>query len=120
MPSSLIDVIRQHAPAPTDSWPAGREAYGLLTALARVPDPRDPRGVRYPLTSVLAVAGCAVMAGASTFAAIGDWVDDRDPPGNAAGKRSLWWRRCPPPTPNRLTCSNGPPGVAYRESALGP
>ncbi|WP_232430558.1 transposase family protein [Salinispora pacifica] len=43
--------------------PAGREAFGLLTALARVPDPRDPRGVRYSLASVLAVAVCAVMAG---------------------------------------------------------
>ncbi len=42
MSSSLIEVIRQHAPAPTDSRPAGGETYGLMTALARVPDPRDP------------------------------------------------------------------------------
>lgn len=80
MSSSLIDVIRHHAPAPSDSSTAGGEAFGLLGALARVPDPRDPRGVRYPLASVLAVAVCAVMAGASTFAAIGDWVDDLDAP----------------------------------------
>ncbi|MCN0154238.1 transposase family protein [Salinispora arenicola] len=78
MSSSLIDVIRQHAPAPTDSASAGGEAFDLLAALARVPDPRDPRGIRYPLASLLAVAVCAVMAGASTFAAIGDWVDDLD------------------------------------------
>ncbi|WP_121401019.1 transposase family protein [Micromonospora sp. M71_S20] len=76
MSSSLIDVIRQYAPAPSGATPAGRESYGLLAALARVPDPRDPRGIRYPLASVLAVAVCAVMAGASTFAAIGDWADD--------------------------------------------
>lgn len=76
MSSSLIDVIRLHAPAPPDSSTAGGEAFGLLEALARVPDPRDPRGVRYPLASVLAVAVCAVMAGACTFAAIVDWVDD--------------------------------------------
>ncbi|MEU4643392.1 ISAs1 family transposase [Micromonospora sp. NPDC023814] len=80
MSSSLIDVIRQHAPASTDTTDAGRESYGLLAALARVPDPRDPRGIRYPLASVLAVAVCAVMAGASTFAAIADWVDDLDAP----------------------------------------
>ncbi|MFF5053251.1 transposase family protein [Micromonospora sp. NPDC000663] len=78
MSSSLIDVIRQYAPAPSGTTPTGREAYGLVEALARVPDLRDPRGIRYPLASVLAVAVCAVMAGASTFAAIGDWVDDLD------------------------------------------
>ncbi|WP_433529232.1 transposase family protein [Micromonospora sp. CA-263727] len=58
--------------------PAGGESYGLLAALEQVPDPRDPRGIRYPLASLLAVAVCAVMAGASTFAAISDWVDDLD------------------------------------------
>jgi predicted transposase YbfD/YdcC len=48
----------------------------LMTALARVPDPRDPRGVRYPLTGMLAVAVCAVLAGARSFAAIGEWALD--------------------------------------------
>ncbi|MDN5795780.1 MAG: transposase family protein [Intrasporangium sp.] len=36
----------------------------LLDLLATVPDPRDPRGVRYPLAGMLAVAACAVLAGA--------------------------------------------------------
>ncbi|MGW5667447.1 ISAs1 family transposase [Micromonospora sp. NPDC003776] len=54
------------------------EHGGLLHALAAVPDPRDPRGVRYPLTALLAVAVCAVMAGASSFAAITDWLHDLD------------------------------------------
>ncbi|WP_243715762.1 transposase family protein, partial [Micromonospora sp. KC207] len=54
------------------------EHGGLLRALAAVPDPRDPRGVRYPLTALLAVAVCAVMAGASSFAAITDWLHDLD------------------------------------------
>ncbi|MCZ7424121.1 transposase family protein [Micromonospora sp. WMMA1949] len=40
-----------------------REHSELLRALAAVPDPRDPRGVRYPLTPLLAVAVCAVMGG---------------------------------------------------------
>ncbi|WP_462286415.1 transposase family protein [Nostocoides sp.] len=31
--------------------------------MRRVPDPRDPRGVRYPLVGVLAVAVSAVLAG---------------------------------------------------------
>jgi len=46
----------------------------LLSVLGKVPDPRDPRGVRYPLSGVLAVAVCAVVCGARSFAAIGDWA----------------------------------------------
>jgi predicted transposase YbfD/YdcC len=48
----------------------------LLDLLARVPDPRDPRGVRYRLAGVLAVAVTAVVAGARSFAAIGEWAAD--------------------------------------------
>ncbi|MGH3328723.1 MAG: transposase family protein [Streptomycetales bacterium] len=52
------------------------ERCGLLDRLAEVPDPRDPRGVRYPLASLVTVAVCAVLSGAVTFAAIADWLDD--------------------------------------------
>ncbi|MGL5811482.1 MAG: ISAs1 family transposase, partial [Nocardioides sp.] len=52
------------------------ERADLLTTLARVPDPRDPRGVRYPFAGLLAVAVCAVVAGAKSFAAIGEFVAD--------------------------------------------
>ena len=51
-------------------------AEELLKLLARVPDPRDPRGVRYQLAGVLAVAVSAVLAGARSFAAIGEWASD--------------------------------------------
>src|SRR5262245_43368838 len=37
---------------------------GLLEALAQVPDPRDRRGIRYRLVPVLAIAVCAMLAGA--------------------------------------------------------
>lgn len=47
-----------------------------LSMLARVPDPRDPRGVRYRLEGLLAVAVSAVVAGARSFAAIGEWAAD--------------------------------------------
>ncbi|WP_350247617.1 ISAs1 family transposase [Rhodococcus sp. D-6] len=46
----------------------------LLTALETVPDPRDRRGVRYPLASILALAVTATIAGARSFAAIGQWA----------------------------------------------
>ncbi|WP_084721977.1 ISAs1 family transposase [Rhodococcus marinonascens] len=46
----------------------------LLTVLDEVPDPRDRRGRRYRLPSLIAVALCAVAAGARSFYAIADWV----------------------------------------------
>jgi len=48
----------------------------LVELLGRVPDPRDPRGVRYPLAGMLAVAVTAVLGGARSFAAIGSWAGD--------------------------------------------
>jgi predicted transposase YbfD/YdcC len=80
MASSLIPALAVTAPASTtEAVPVTEgERGGLLHALAAVPDPRDPRGVRYPLTALLAVAVCAVMAGASSFAAITDWLHDLD------------------------------------------
>ncbi len=48
----------------------------LLDLLATVPDPRDPRGVRYRLAGVLAVAVTAVLAGARSFAGVGEWAAD--------------------------------------------
>jgi hypothetical protein len=40
----------------------------LLECLARLPDPRDPRGVRHTLTSLLLASVAAVLAGARSFA----------------------------------------------------
>jgi len=51
----------------------------LLGLLAQVPDPRDPRGVRYGLAGLLAVTVCAVLAGARSFAAVGQWAGDLSP-----------------------------------------
>lgn len=52
------------------------QSTGLLPYLAGLPDPRDRRGRRHRLVGVLAVAVCAVLAGAKSFAAIGEWVAD--------------------------------------------
>jgi len=52
---------------------------GLAEYLARVPDPRDPRGVRHTLTSLLLATVAAVLAGAKSFAAVGEWVADAPP-----------------------------------------
>src|SRR5258706_9825516 len=80
MPSSLITALQPNRPADIDVREAltHDDQHDLLRALAAVPDPRDPRGIRYRLTSLLAVAVCAVLAGATTFAAIADWAADLD------------------------------------------
>jgi predicted transposase YbfD/YdcC len=80
MPSSLIAVLRPNLHADIDVPALVDETArrGLLEVLAMVPDPRDPRGIRYQLASLLAVAVCAVRAGAVTFAAIADWAVDLD------------------------------------------
>ena len=49
---------------------------GLLAVLALVPDPRRPRGRRFPLVFMLAVAAACTLAGAKTFREIGDHAAD--------------------------------------------
>ena len=80
MASSLIPVLTVTTPE-TDTPPhpvTDGEHGGLLDAVRLVPDPRNPRGTRYPLAALLSVAVCAVLAGATTFAAIADWLYDLD------------------------------------------
>ena len=69
---SLICPVLEHL----QDLPAGDRALldgdcpSLLVCLEGVPDPRDPRGVRHTLTSLLLAAIAAVLAGARSFAAI--------------------------------------------------
>ena len=55
------------------------QCASLAEHLAGVPDPRDPRGVRHSLTSLLLAAVAAVLAGARSFTAIGEWAADAPP-----------------------------------------
>jgi predicted transposase YbfD/YdcC len=86
MSSSPTQILLPSRPAdaPHPAAVTDGECHGLLVALSAVSDPRDPRGRRYPLVGMLAVAVCAVLAGACTFAAISDWVRDLD--------RAAWQR----------------------------
>jgi predicted transposase YbfD/YdcC len=52
---------------------------GLLELIAKVPDPRKPRGKRHALAGVLAVALAATLAGARSFVAIAEWAVDAAP-----------------------------------------
>ncbi|WP_225854900.1 ISAs1 family transposase [Micromonospora sp. ALFpr18c] len=86
MSSSLTEILLPHPPTdvPLPTAVTEGDHRSLFVVLAAVSDPRDPRGRRYPLVSILSVAVCAVLAGACTFAAISDWVRDQD--------RSVWDR----------------------------
>ena len=75
-PSSPIAPEIGHLFALTETV-AGDRA-GLLSVLARVPDPRKPRGVRHRLAGVLGLAVCAVLAGARSYVAIAEWAADAD------------------------------------------
>ena len=52
-------------------------ALSLVEAFERVPDPRRARGIRHGLVPLLVVAACAVMTGARSFAAIGEYARDK-------------------------------------------
>ncbi|HTQ19357.1 ISAs1 family transposase [Mycobacterium sp.] len=52
---------------------------GLLELIAKVPDPRKPRGKRHGLAGVLAIALAATLAGARSFVAIAEWAADAAP-----------------------------------------
>ena len=72
-PSSPIPAAA-HAVAPTALAPD--QCRSLLDHLAQLADPRQRRGRRHALSAVLAVAACAVLAGARSLAAIGEWAAD--------------------------------------------
>ncbi|MFE2611761.1 transposase family protein [Streptomyces mirabilis] len=65
-----FDQLRQQPQAVPGEIP------GLLERLHEVPDPRDPRGVRHALVVVLALTACAVLAGATSLLAVGEWIAD--------------------------------------------
>ncbi|MER6372906.1 transposase family protein [Streptomyces mirabilis] len=68
-----FDRLREHPGA------APGEIPGLLKRLAEVPGPRDPRGVRHALVVILALPACAVLAGATSLPAVGEWITDAPP-----------------------------------------
>jgi hypothetical protein len=104
--SSPIPAVAQRLDPPAALTP---EHYrDLLDHLAQIGDPRHRRGRRHTLATVLAVAVAAVLTGARSLAAIGEWAADapgqvlaalgvgRDPwtgafrpPGEATVRRAL-------------------------------
>lgn len=56
----------------------------LLELLSLVPDPRKARGIRHTVAGLLAVATAAVLAGAGSVLAIGEWAAEAPQPVLAA------------------------------------
>lgn len=49
---------------------------GLVEVLESMAEFRKPQGVRFPLWSVLAIAACATLSGAKSFAAMAQWAKE--------------------------------------------
>ena len=58
----------------TDSGPGEGSCRDLLESLRTVVDPRKRRGIRHRLVSILALAAAAVVAGARSYVAAGQWA----------------------------------------------
>jgi hypothetical protein len=80
--SSRIPAAAQRPGAPVALAPD--QCRSLLDDLAQITDPRRRRGRRHALGAVLAVAVAAVLAGARSLAAIGEWAADAPGPVLAA------------------------------------
>lgn len=70
--SAALGQLAEHGPVAASA----ADCLNLLECFQRLPDPRDPRGVRHALASLLAGAAAAVLAGARSFTAIGEWIAD--------------------------------------------
>jgi predicted transposase YbfD/YdcC len=81
-PSSPIPAAAQRLAPPAGLAPD--QCRSLLDSLTQIADPRHRRGRRHALSSVLAVAVAAVLAGARSLAAIGEWAADAPGPVLAA------------------------------------
>jgi predicted transposase YbfD/YdcC len=67
--------------------PRQRELPGIKERLATLLDPRDRRGRRHSLVSVLLTASCAVLSGARSYLAIGQWA--RNAPQDALARLGI-------------------------------
>ena len=103
--SRRILTAAQELDAPVALAPA--QCRDLLGYLTQITDPRQRRGRRHALSAVLAVAVAAVLAGARSLVAIGEWAADAPLPVLAAlGVRRDPLRRLwrPPGRPPCAAC----------------
>lgn len=74
-------------------------SLSLLEALAQVPDPRNPKGTRHPLSAILTLAALAMLTGAKSYTAIAQFGRDK----GGALALALGFRRHKTPTKSTLS-----------------
>jgi predicted transposase YbfD/YdcC len=73
--SLLINAVQGQPDSETRPVLLGRNGQeGLVAALSEIPDPRDARGIRHQLPTVVGLALAAVLAGSRSVCAIGQWI----------------------------------------------
>lgn len=93
----------------------------LRDILRSLPECRSPHGLRHPLASVLSIAICAILAGARSFIAMGQWSKNTS---QATRKRLRCWKnpktgRYDAPSEPTIRRVMGLADAAVIDSALG-
>jgi predicted transposase YbfD/YdcC len=73
---SPIVAALDHPEVTLDSDTAPVVALSLVEAFAQIPDPRKARGIRHGVLAIVLLGACAVLTGARSFAAIGEYAHD--------------------------------------------
>jgi predicted transposase YbfD/YdcC len=73
---SPIVAALDHPEVTLDRDTAPSVALSLVEAFAEIPDPRHARGIRHGVLAIVLLGACAVLTGARSFAAIGEYAHD--------------------------------------------
>ncbi len=73
---SPIVAALDHPEVSLDPQSVPAVALSLAEVFGEVPDPRNARGIRHGVAAILLLGACAVMTGARSFAAIGEYAHD--------------------------------------------
>ena len=79
MPAPAVSPIvaaLDHPEVTLDRDTAPVAALSLVEAFAQIPDPRMARGIRHAVLAIVLLGACAVLTGARSFAAIGEYAHD--------------------------------------------
>ena len=76
MPSSTINTLVRQLESVPEQVKTSLTPGTMRDVLASIPDRRKRRGIRHGLTGILALAICAVLTGAKSFAEISEWAAD--------------------------------------------
>jgi predicted transposase YbfD/YdcC len=73
---SPIVAALDHPEVSLDREAVPRVALSLVEAFSEIPDPRHARGIRHGVLAIMLLGACAVLTGARSFAAIGEYAHD--------------------------------------------